>query len=737
VLDSEVPLTSQPWQIAEPNAGFSPDPTFLAGGAAKVTTCPASSNFANVCIDSGMSIFSQRPTTSVPDPNGAVGLSSLIAVTNFQIEGLRKDGTVLFGPTTFNEMFSILSPSFLFDPKIVYDVHQDRFVVVALDKAVDSAGKVTASRICLAVSKNDDPRSASSSDWYLLAIGSLVDGNWADFPCLAVDEEAVYITANMFKVAPPGGFATSLLWIVPKTPLYSGITPTIGRYDYVNGTSGTFRGSHAPAMVRKAGGIAPGVGTYLVMSLLSNSLGDDFVQIVQINSPLNSATFRGAIVHIGDIAGDQGVELNDGPQRDTPRLVETNDRRALSAVWVGNHLWMTMTVSDGTQTAANWVKFEANGIDFPPRFVDKGIINGESIWPGTFTAFPSLDVNSKGIVAFGFAAFSSSFYPSAYATIRDDLVDPSGTVRPPDLVRAGEGPYYIDFGLPSNRWGDYSAVAVDPANEDCFWIFNEFAGSETYTSSIGSTGQPQFGSWKTAWARLCYTSPSCRAVGEQCSDVAQCCTPARICESFNGEPKTCQLCRNVNEGCSDVSECCAPANLCTTAIGGPKTCQVCRSVGQQCSSVSECCAPANSCTGPLGGPKACQVCRGLNEVCSSVSECCAPANLCAGPVGGPQTCQVRTCRSVGQRCSSAAECCSPSGKICEGPTSRTKTCQTCRAAGRPCLRAAQCCSPAGAACDGPAGRTRSCKRCLRTNARCSRHSQCCRGLLCKAARCRP
>ena len=72
----------------------------------------------------------------------------------------------------------------------------DRFVVIALER-VDSLFN-NVSRILLAVSDDENP----FGTWYYVAINSNVNiggAAWADYPGLAIDEEAVYITANMFR----------------------------------------------------------------------------------------------------------------------------------------------------------------------------------------------------------------------------------------------------------------------------------------------------------------------------------------------------------------------------------------------------------------------------------------------------------------------------------------------------------------------------------------------------------
>jgi hypothetical protein len=590
----------------------------LVSDAAVVTTCPAGTRFVNLCIDSGLSIFSQ-PGIVPPDPNGAAGLLSLIAVTNVQIECLRKNGTIVFGPTFLSTMFAATSPGRLFDPKIIYDVHRNRFVLVVLESGVGR------SRILVAVSKDGNPLSTTAKHWHFLQINSLVNlGSviaFADYPGIAVDESAIYITANMFGVS-NDVFQKPLLWIIAKEPLYSGGIASARRYDFLAGQGNPFFFFTAiPAMVRKPGGIAPGVGTYLVVHdfLSLPTCFRSRVRIVQVNRPLNNPTFQVGIVELGNLESDFcGALVDASQQAGQGKLIETNDPRALQAVWSNNHLWMTMTIGDSsdTQTAAYWLKFQADGKSFPPTLVGQGKIDGEDIQRGTFTFYPSVDVNSRGVVAFGFAAAGPRMYAGAYATIRDDLLDGPGVTRRAEPVREGEGPYNIDFGRGRNRWGDYTGMALDPADDDCFWAFNQYAGSRTYT-----TGDGHFGSWQTAWARLCY-SRTCRAVGQRCTRVETCCSPAnKLCD---GNPATCKACKRIGQKCSRITECCAPANkVCEGPVGGSRTCKVCRALGQTCSRYTECCSPADKvCESRRGNPSLCKLCRKLNERCSRSSQCC-------------------------------------------------------------------------------------------------------------------
>ncbi len=274
-------------------------------------------------------------------------------------------------------------------------------------------------------------------------------------------------------------------------------------HDFIANTTGGFQDTFMPAMVRAPQGIAPNVrtsnvGTYLVgYSGLPFPSGEEAIQIVRVDNPLTSPAFYLSIVNVGDI-DDRAVSFPEAPQNGTAKKIHTNNRRALDAVWVNNELWMVTTVVDSnSETSAYWLKFNANGVG-DPTFADGGPIDGEDIGKGTFTYFASLDVNSNGVAAFGFAASSPSMYAGAYATIRDDRNDPNGTVRRSEVVQEGLDKYFIVDSKERNRWGDYTGMALDPVEDNCFWAFNEYAGDNCTFGIL----QSNFGCWKTAWARL-------------------------------------------------------------------------------------------------------------------------------------------------------------------------------------------------------------------------------------------
>jgi hypothetical protein len=261
-----------------------------------------------------------------------------------------------------------------------------------------------------------------------------------------------------------------------------------------------------PAQVYGAGGVGPGIGTFLVSysSLTEGGAGgNEFINVIRIDNPLTSPSFHQNFVSLGDISNVGGnfgfSELEDAPQLGSSILIEVNDTRALDCVWRDNSLWLVTTINpnsgaDAGQTTAHWIQL--NTVTWPPTLFDQGDIGGEDIADDAFTFFPSVAVNSKGKVKFGFSASASSIYVGAYVTGREPT-DPQGTVQSSQIVQAGEDFYVRTFGTPGtdrNRWGDYSGISVDPVDDELFWIFNGYA--EIRGAQSGS----EDGRWGTAWS---------------------------------------------------------------------------------------------------------------------------------------------------------------------------------------------------------------------------------------------
>lgn len=437
------------------------------------------------------------------DAHGAAGPNHLVAVTNVSIEFVSKGGTLNLSSSLQN-FFSALSPTtFTFDPKVLYDQYEGRWLVVTLELIQAS----NISSILLAVSDDGDP----NGSWSMTRIDAseVIGGadHWFDYPGFAVDDQAVYITGNMFPFG-GGSFGGTRLFIVDKGTIggfYGGGAASSARYNPI-GTN-FFSATTQPAHTY---GVAPaGTGTWLVSFDGLNNGTDEFYQVVRVDAPLGTPTFTGSFVSLGN-RDAVAVQLPAAPQAglstdDANNVgISTNDRRALDSVWRDDGLWVTHSYlpnsgPDTNQVTAAWARIDTSSIS--ALALDQfGSVGGEEIATGTHTFFPSLAVNADGGMMLGFSASAPTINAGTYYAYRTPT-DPAGTIRDSTTIRAGLDYYERTFGGSSNRWGDYSAAVADP-DDACFWIYNKYA-----ITRGTRTGNDDDGRWGTAFAHFCNDPP--------------------------------------------------------------------------------------------------------------------------------------------------------------------------------------------------------------------------------------
>ena len=413
-----------------------------------------------------------------PDPNGAAGPNHLVSVTNRSIEWFTKAGVNEVSKrlgknstTAVGSFFESLAPlTGTFDPKVIYDQYNSRFIVVSLEQ---TGSPPPTSRILVAVSQTSNP----NDGWWFTSINSLINisgDSWADYPGLAVGSNEIYITNNMFRFS-DNGYAGGRLWIIDKTAFYSGGAASVNVYDHITlglGYNSTYQPAHM------FGTPPAGVGTFLVLySGLTDGLNEK-VNVIRVDNPLGAISFTGQDVALGNIDNTASGSYLDAPQLGTLTLIETNDRRSLNAVWRNNSLWMTACVvpqagTDAGQVTAHWFKVNTTTLA-SLAISDQGDIGGEDIGTGCYTFFPSIAVNSLGDAIIGFSASAPTIYPGAYYAGRYSATT-AGTVLPSQVLKTGQDFYIRKFGSTRNRWGDYSGSSVDPSDDLTFYLFNEYA----------------------------------------------------------------------------------------------------------------------------------------------------------------------------------------------------------------------------------------------------------------------
>ncbi|MHA2621192.1 MAG: hypothetical protein V2G42_04530 [bacterium JZ-2024 1] len=423
---------------------------------------PLSINF------NGISFTGLRP----PDPHIAAGLNHLVATVNSDWAIFSKFGTKLFQVSGFS-WFSPVNPvSFIFDPKIVYDTFNNRWILLY---------HVTGSNYSkwlISVSLTSDP----SGCWYLYALDNRLNGsalsspaNWADYSDISTDGTYIYLSGNQFGFSPQT-FHYVKVRVLRTSELYSGAVANWVDYWNMFQTNGEWAFTLRPAY---------NFGSAPPYQYLVNSHWPEDAQITVWGfkdpfSPTPEVLWQGVPVNYYSFPPDarQPVLPN--------CFIDTIDTRVMGVSWRDGSLWAVQ--NEGVDWGTRYVSaLRLYHLDTNTMTLLDDITFGEDnvdYFDGAVME------DASGNLAVVVARSSASINPGAFYSLK-----PVGgnLILPPGTLRAGASHYNPSGGgcTPTGRgerWGDYAGNWIDPTDHLTFWIFHEYAVSPT-----------QWGTWVGAF----------------------------------------------------------------------------------------------------------------------------------------------------------------------------------------------------------------------------------------------
>ena len=405
-----------------------------------------------------------------PDPHGAIGRTHFVQVTNSHLDIYTNVAVpVKVKSVTLNAFFG--EANFLFDPRAVYDPIWNRWIIVATRASTSAGDPVRKFR--LAVSTTSNPTGSFFLYNVNFAGGGTGIGDFWDYPQLGFDQDAVFITGNIFTFA--GAFRTTAMMPIAKARLYNGLG--FGVPLFTTGLVPTL----APPIVQDQNANA-----YFVAANTSGRL--HLYRGTNLSNPTNATMVLQAQVVVPAYSAPP-----DAAQPGTAVLLDTLDRRFVNASsQVGDSLWNVHSIAVGPSTP-KFYQIDTEG-------AGANTIKQQGIF---FAAGPSHDFNASIAANASGEAFVnwSSTNPGigVNAQVRfsgRQPADPLGVI-PAGSVLFQSPTFYRGFGQTSGttRWGDYSAVSLDPnvsgtcaANRRA-WITNQKNnGQTTWGTRIGRIG---------------------------------------------------------------------------------------------------------------------------------------------------------------------------------------------------------------------------------------------------------
>ena len=405
-----------------------------------------------------------------PDTNGAVGATQYVQIVNQSFAVFDKTTkTALYGPVASNTLWTGFTGPCEADNDgdavVVYDKAAKRWVITQFAVAA------TPYLQCVAVSQTSDAMGAYNR--YAFSYGSV----FPDYPKIGVWPDAYYITFNMFTST----FVGSQLCAYDRTAMLSGALATQQCFQLTNSFGGVL-----PADLDGSTTPPAGSPNYL-LNFGTNSLNLWKFHVdwatpanTTLSAPTNIpvAAFTAACGGGACVAQSGTKQVLDSlGDRLMFRLAYRNfgDHESL----VVNHSVRIGPTAKNPYTGVRWYEIRSPG-------TTPVVFQQSSFSPDTsFRWMGSIAMDRLGDMALGYSVSSAAMFPAIRYTGRL-ASDPPSTMQAETSIIEGTG---SQSGNRLNRWGDYSAMTIDPVDDCTFWYTSEYlqtTGSFNWSTRIGS-----------------------------------------------------------------------------------------------------------------------------------------------------------------------------------------------------------------------------------------------------------
>ena len=435
----------------------------------------------------GVNLDGMPGVTSPADPSLDVGPNHVVQMINgsggstFKVWD--KSGNVIQNSTTFDNFMNSASLngnpgwSGAGDPIVIYDQRADRWMLTEFCSGCND--------LFIAISTTADP----TGSYYTY---SVTQPSFPDYPKYSVWENEYVVTANL---------GSSDIIALPRADMLAGTSSSAQKFTQSN--FGTI-GFQASTPVNLDGTAVPPAGTpSMVMRMTDdawNGANADALEIWELDidwtNPGNSSFTLTSTLGVSSF--DTGLcgytSFSCIPQPGTNTILDPLRELLMNRIHYrnfGTHESIVCCHSidlDGNDWAGvRWYELRRTG----------GTSGTWSVYQeGTYSPdsdhrwMPTIGLSATGNIGLAYNVSSSTTFPSLRYTGRKEC-DPLGSMTESETV--------IVAGTQSNgsnRWGDYNALGLDPADGETFWMTGMYGNSKTRVAAfdIGSCSpNVQFG----------------------------------------------------------------------------------------------------------------------------------------------------------------------------------------------------------------------------------------------------
>lgn len=429
-----------------------------------------------------------------PDTHGDVGFNHYYQVVNCSYAIYNKSGVKIFGPVGNSSVWSGMpNNSNDGDAIVLFDELANRWIFSQF--SLPNGSSTAPFYMMIAVSQTPDPMGS----WYRWEYEFSA---MPDYPKFGIWPDGYYMSTNNFS----GGWVGNGAYAFDRLAMLAG-DPDAVRISFTLPPGGDGFISLLPADCDGAFP-APGTPNYFAFIRTDSPqrLGvyefhADFA--TPANSTFGNLTYLN-VNPFNTLGWGSGI-----PQKGSPQLLETLGDRLMYrlqyrkfngyASMVLNH-----TVNAGMGNAGiRWYELRSSGTPWSIYQQATYAPDNNSRWMG------SIAQDTAGTIAIGYSVSGPDLYPGIRYTgrLKSDPLNQM-TIMEKAIVHGGGSQTGVWSGR--SRWGDYSALSIDPSNPTTFWYTQEY-----YVTTSSS-------SWQTRIASFTF--------GNVFSSAASA-SPARMCSA--------------------------------------------------------------------------------------------------------------------------------------------------------------------------------------------------------------
>lgn len=440
-----------------------------------------------LAASSGQAAFHGTSQTSglrPPDTHGAVGLTQFAEVTNSFLQVFSKtNGASLFS-ASLNSFFNrtAAGQTTIFDPRMVYDKTWNRWIIFAESFAEADGDQF----VHLAVSNSSN--AAGGYCQYTFQAPRPLTSDFYDYPQLGMDQDALYVTANIFAAS----YKQSNIFSIPKAQVYN------------------CRGFGSPVFTATTGTLAPSIveDDNNSMYVMNSRPGNAFVSLYRYNNGgrQNQSFVLQSNVPVPSYAvPPAGRQVTPAGALDANRLDSLDSRFQDHGTQIGDSVLNAHTIALGSFPAGKYYVVDAEGAGANTVPAGRSGFIYESGTSDDFqvavagSAVGGVSGNPIGRIYATWTATDALHGTTASRHNARVRVAGKFVTDTPVMVGASGGTSTVAYnptGDTVERWGDYASMSLDPVDPggcpagNRAWFVGEWNGSSatSWASRFGRTG---------------------------------------------------------------------------------------------------------------------------------------------------------------------------------------------------------------------------------------------------------